>query len=324
MTRVLVTGGTGFVGATLCGVLSEAGLRVRVALRSQGARPAAADESVVVGNIDSATDWSEALRGVDAVIHAAARAHVLHDSASNDGIYAETNERGTMRLAQGAVTAGVQRFVFVSSVKVNGDATYDEPFRATDLPRPQDAYARSKWAAEQRLAALSAAQGLPIAIVRAPLVYGPGVKANFRRLLRWADSRMPLPFGAIANRRSLVSVWNLSDLLATLVNHPDACGQTWMVSDGEDLSTPELVLRLAAALGRRPRLFRFPVVALRAAGVLTGRSAEIARLCGSLLVDSSPVHVELGWRAPIAVDEALRRTAEWYRREAAARGLQVG
>lgn len=315
MTRVLVTGATGFVGATLCDVLAGAGYRVRMALRSEPARTPAAHEAVVVGNIGSATEWVQALRDVAVVVHAAARAHVLNDSASNDDLYAETNERDTARLAAAAAVAGVQRFVFLSTVKVNGEATDGEPFRASDAPRPQDIYAKSKWAAEQQLSDISAAYGLPVSVLRVPLVYGPRVKANFLRLLRWADSGVPLPLGAIANRRSLVSVWNLSDLVVTLARHPAACGRTWMVSDGEDLSTPELVRRLAASLGRRARLLRVPVSVLHAAGALTGRSAEIERLCESLVVDSSPARKQLGWRPPVAVDEGLRRTAQWYRSE---------
>jgi len=315
---VLVTGATGFVGRTLCGALADAGYHVRAALRSPGPVPRGVKETAITGAIDSSTDWSDALAGTDAVIHAAARAHVLNDSPNNRELYMEVNARGTARLARAARACGIGRFVFLSSIKVNGESTTDEPFRATDAPHPQDAYGASKLRAEQELQDI---EGLDTVIVRPPLVYGPGVKANFLRLLQWADRERPLPIAAVRNRRSLVSSWNLCDLLVNTVDNPAAPGRVWLVSDGDDLSTPDLACRMAAALSRRSRLFAVPVPALRAIGALTGRSAEVMRLCGSLVVDCTPTRAELAWQPPVSVDEALSRTAQWYRSSSNAVGV---
>jgi UDP-N-acetyl-alpha-D-quinovosamine dehydrogenase len=315
MTRVLVTGGTGFVGRMLCGVLAQSDYVVRAALRGDRAWPDFISEKTLVGDITSTTDWSSALDGVDAVIHAAARVHVLHDTAASEDLYAEVNERGTMRLASAAAQAGVRRFIFLSSVKVNGEETTGRAYSATNEPHPCDAYGRSKWRGEKCLQEIGATTSMEAVIVRPPLVYGPGVKANFLRLLRWVDKERPLPLGAIDNSRSLVSVWNLCDLLAHLLKHSAAPGRTWMVSDGEDVSTPDLIRRIAHAMGRRARLLRVPASLLRLLGGLAGQGAEVARLCSSLQVDLTRTREELGWSPPVTVDEALARTVEWYLRE---------
>lgn len=312
MTRVLVTGATGFVGQTLCDVLTESGYVVRAALRNDRSIPPYISERAVVGDISATTDWRAALRDTDVVIHVAARAHILGDPSANSNLYIETNSRGTERLANASAGAGIRRFVYLSSVKVNGEQTTDRPYTTDDVPYPQDAYGTSKRLAEEHVSEVAAATDMEAVIVRSPLVYGPGVRANFLRLLRWVDKERPLPLGAIENTRSLVSIWNLCDLLVRVLEHPLAPGRTWMVSDGEDLSTPELIRRIASAMSRRVRLVPVPVHVLSLFGRLTGRKAEIARLCGSLAVDIDRTCSELGWSPPIEVDEALARTVAWY------------
>lgn len=312
MTRVLVTGASGFVGRVLCDVLARSGYLVRGAFRSEHPLSPGVTERVVVGEIASTTDWTAALDGVDAVIHTAARAHVLYDGADNSRLYMETNALGTQRLADAAVLAGIGRFIYLSSVKVNGEETTDRAYKPEDEPHPIDAYGTSKWMGEKYLTQIAAHGRMETAIVRSPLVYGPGVRANFLRLLCWVDKEWPLPFGAIDNRRSLVSIWNLCDLLLRLLRSPCVSGRTWMVSDGEDLSTPELVRRIGRAMDRRVRLLPVSPVMLRFVGGLTGRRAEVARLCGSLVLDVVRTRAELGWVPPLPMDEALERTVSWY------------
>jgi nucleoside-diphosphate-sugar epimerase len=312
MTRVLVTGATGFVGHTLCEFLARSGYVVRAALRNDRAIPSCISDKAVVGDIATTTDWRAALRDVDVVLHIAARAHVLHDASANSELYMETNAHGTRNLVNASVQAGIRRFGYLSSVKVNGEGTTDNAYSACDEPRPVDPYGRSKWLAEKHVMEIGARTGMETVIVRSPLVYGPGVRANFFRMLRWVDKEFPLPLGAIENRRSFVSIWNLCDLMVLVLRHPLASGRTWMVSDGEDLSTPELVRRLASAMGRRAKLLPVPVGMLRLLGALIGRKAEIARLCGSLVVNIEPTCRELGWSPTTTVDEGLARTVNWY------------
>jgi nucleoside-diphosphate-sugar epimerase len=310
MRRVLLTGATGFVGRNLCLLLAGSPCVVRAALRRPRMEPAGVAESAVVGDITSQTDWSTALKGVDTVIHAAARVHCVNDAAEEP--YFEVNARGTLGLARAAVRAGVTRFIYLSSVKVNGEGEPARPYTTSDEPHPGDAYARSKWLAERYLHDVVEATGMQGVVVRAPLVYGPGVKGNFLQLLHWVQRGRPVPLGGIDNARSLVSVWNLCDLLRLTMEHPRAAGGTWMVSDGEDLSTPELVRRIAHAMGRRATLLPVPARLLRAAGALLGKGAEMRRLCGSLTVDIAPTRERLGWSPPLSIDEALERTVGWY------------
>jgi nucleoside-diphosphate-sugar epimerase len=311
LNRVLVTGATGFVGRSLCNVLVESGYSVRAAVRGRDAAAPAGTEPVPVGDIGIDTDWAPVVAGVDLVIHAAARAHVLHDAAANSELYRQTNTAGTTSLASAAATAGVRRFVFLSSIKVNGEETDGRAYRADDEPHPSDPYGVSKWLAEQSLRDIAGRTRLEVVIVRPPLVYGPGVRANFLRLMRWVDKGVPLPLGSIDNRRSLVSIWNLCDLLANLLQNPAACG-TWMVSDPEDFSTPELIRRIGVAMKRRTRLLPVPVAVLSCLGSLTGRRDEVRRLCGSLVADVSQTRSVLGWSPPMSVAEGLSRTASWY------------
>ena len=304
-TRVLVTGATGFVGRHLCGKLSDSGYRVRAALRSAVAVPAGVAESVVVGNISSQTDWSAALQDVDYVVHAAAG----HEPDLHD----ETNALGTQILVAASARAQVSRFIFLSSVRVNGEESGDGAYTSFDAPDPKDAYGKSKWQAEQFVLQVCATSAMEYAVVRPPLVYGAGVRANFLRLMRCIDRGYPLPFGVIRNQRSFVSVWNLADLIESTLRHPAAANRTWMVSDGEDLSTSELIRRIAAAMGRQARLFALPESALRFAAMLTGRRAQISRLCGSQRVNLTQTLSLLGWVPPFSVDAGLAKTVEWYR-----------
>jgi UDP-glucose 4-epimerase len=313
--RVLVTGASGFVGRTLCQVLVEKGFHVRGAVRRPGS--SLLHDQVVVGDIGSTTQWGEALRDIDAVVHAAARAHIMNAKPSDLDLYYETNARGTARLAEAAAKAGVKRFLYVSSIKVNGEERPLGAYLASDTPNPQDPYGKSKLEGEKAL--LAAAGSLQVAIVRPPLVYGPGVRANFLRLMRWVDKEYPLPLGCVNNRRSLVSVWNLCDLFVHLLSHPLPNNRAWLVSDGEDLSTPDLIRKLALAMGRRARLLPVPEGVLQFAGMLTGKSAEVSRLRGSLAVDISATRQDLGWSPPVSMDAALLRTVQWYLNEARAR-----
>lgn len=321
MTRVLVTGATGFVGRTLCQTLAAAGYIVRAALRQAGPIPPGATEQAVVGDMTLTPSWDAALDGIDHVMHTAARAHVLGDAPANADLYLKMNAELTKRLALAAQRAGVRRFVYVSSIKVNGEGTNGAPYTPTQAPQPTDSYGVSKLRAEQELLELTTASSMCSVIVRPPLVYGPGVRANFLRLLHWIDRGRVLPFGAVDNRRSLVSVWNLADLLVHVIGVDAAANRVWLVSDGHDLSTPELIRRIAGAMHRSPRLLSVPVAVLRTAGALAGRSAEVARLTGSLTVDISETRERLGWEPPVSVDEAIARTVKWYAGEGA-RGQQ--
>lgn len=303
--RVLVTGAAGFIGRPLAASLAARGFAVTAGVRAVPAAEAQLPgvDYAAVGDIGPDTDWSAALRGVSQVVHAAARAHVMHggDAVAFDRV----NVAGTTRLATQARVAGVCRLVLLSSIKVNGEATARRPFQANDPPAPADAYGRSKLGAEQvlwRACATGSPEGV---VIRLPLVYGPGVKANLARLVRLVRSGLPLPFASVRNRRSLLALDNLCDFVALTLEHPAAAGRTWLLSDGDDLSTPELVRRIAGLLGMRARLLPCPVQVLQALGHLTGRSQEVARLTGSLVVDSTPARCELGWRPPVSVDDGL-------------------
>jgi nucleoside-diphosphate-sugar epimerase len=313
MTRVLVTGATGFVGTALCELLAQAGCIVRAALRSDRPVPSCIAEKVVTGDIAARADLAAALDRVDAVIHAAARTHVLHDSPVNTELYMQINARGTQHLAEAAAQAGVRRFVYLSSIKVNGEES-NRGYRPDDGPCPRNAYGMSKWLGERHLQEVAARTGIEAAIVRSPLVYGAGVGANFLRLMHWVDRGWPLPFRSIHNRRSLVSVWNLGDLLVRVLMRPAASGRVWFVSDGDDLSTVDLIQRLGTAMGRPVRLLPVPVGALRAAAAVTGKAAVIERLCGSLFVDITQTQRDLDWTPPLSVAAGLARTVGWYSR----------
>lgn len=260
------------------------------------------------------TDWDRALAGVGVVIHAAARAHVMQD-ADMDSLaeFRRVNVESTLNLARQANVAGVRRFIFISSVKVNGEATdLGQSYFSDDIPAPLDFYGISKMEAEQGLRRISEETGMEVVIIRPPLVYGPGVKANFLTMMKWLWSGIPLPLGAIHNKRSLVALDNLIDLIVTCIDHPAARNQTFLVSDGEDLSTPQLLRRMAEALHRPARLIPVPASLLQFVAGLIGNSDVARRLCGSLQVDISKTRQLLEWNPPVSVDEGIRRTAEHW------------
>ncbi len=312
--RVLVTGASGFIGRAIVERLRLTGdLEVRAAIRRSTTPPAGLVDFVRISDLAGA-DWGEALQGVDAVIHTAARVHVMRDAAANPlAEFRRVNVTGTLSLARQAVRAGVRRFVFISSIKVNGEArAAGRTFTAAEPPAPVDPYGISKAEAEDGLRAIAMKTGLEVVIIRPVLVYGPGVKGNFHSLLRWLRMGLPLPFGSIRNRRSFVALDNLVDLVLTVLRHPNAANRTFLVSDDEDLSTPELLRRAAASLGVRARLVPVPAFLIEATASLLGRSAMATRLCGSLQVDISDTREILGWSPPCSVDEALARTAEAF------------
>jgi nucleoside-diphosphate-sugar epimerase len=310
---ILITGANGFVGRGLCAALERRGQRVRRALRGAGP-PASAADSVAVGNIDGITDWGSALRGIGTVIHLAARTHLVNEKGRAVlAAYREINVGGTRRLAEAALAADVRRFVFLSSIKVNGEATQTVAFTEGNDPRPKDAYGISKWEAEQALWEIAQKSGMEAVVLRAPLVYGPGVKGNFLRLMQLVGRQAPLPLGSVRNLRSLVYLDNLVDAIIACAEAPLAAGKTYLVSDGEDVSTPDLVRRLAASMVVKSRLLPCPVALLKLGAALVGKSAEIARLTGSLQVDSSLIRRELGWRPRFTLEQGLEETARWYK-----------
>ena len=304
MTRVLITGGHGFVGNALFERLGAEGcdpLRV--------SRQALGPGDLAVGEIDLTTDWSEAFIDCAVVIHLAARVHVMQDTATDPlTAFRTVNVDGTLNLARQAAAAGVKRFVFISSLKVNGEVTQPgHAFTEADVSSPQDAYGQSKQEAEQGLRQIASTTGMEVVIIRPPLVYGPGVKANFASLMRAVQRGWPLPLGAVLNQRSFVALDNLVDLIVTCITHPRAANQTFLVSDGKDLSTPDLIKRMARAMNRPARLMPVPVWALKAGASLLGKGDEVQRLCGNLQVDISKARSLLGWVPPVSVEEGLRR-----------------
>lgn len=315
--RILVTGASGFVGqATLDRLLSVgrhevvAGYRRLPSLRRDGVECRQAPE------LGPDADWRSALAGIDTVIHCAARVHVMQDPSSDPlAEFRRVNVGGSLALARQAAMAGVRRFIFISSIKVNGEGTpVGRPYRADDVPAPQDPYGISKQEAEQALLALAEETGMEVVVIRPVLVYGPGVKANFRSMMSWLCKGIPLPLGAIHNKRSLVAVGNLVDLVVTCIEHPRAANQVFLVSDGEDLSTTELLKRMGLALGKPARLLPFPAFMLEIGAKAVGKGTIAQRLCGSLQVDISKTREVLGWSPPVSVDAALAETARHYLR----------
>ena len=312
--KILLTGASGFVGSAVLGRLLDRGDAVVAALRHGSEAVTSQAEQFRFGQLDGETEWSAALVDVDTVIHSAARVHVMNDTESDPlAAFRKVNVDGTLNLARQAVAAGVKRFVFISSIKVNGEGTpKGRPYTADDQPRPSDPYGISKREAEDALRILASESGLEVVIIRPVLVYGPGVKANFLAMMRWLDKGVPLPFGAIDNRRSLVALGNLADLIVTCVDHPSAANQTFLVSDGEDLSTSALLRRMARALNRSARLIPVPAALLAFAATALGKRSLSQRLCGSLQVDIEKTRSMLGWRPPLSVDDALQLAARDY------------
>jgi nucleoside-diphosphate-sugar epimerase len=311
--NMLVTGAAGFVGQALIAALHTRQRSVRRALRNPA--PDNKGSDFVSGDLTADTDWRPALQGIDCVVHLVARTHTPEESGSDAlTIYRQINVEATRRLAQQAAAAGVRRFVFLSSVKVNGESTGEHPFSADDTPQPLDAYGISKREAEDVLRAIGTATGMEIVILRPPLVYGPGVKGNLLRLLQAVARGTPLPLASINNRRSLVYIGNLVDAIIACMDAPAAAadGKTFLVSDGEDVSTPALVRKLAAALGTAPRLLPCPPALLHVGAALLGKRAAAMRLTGSLAVDSSALRLQIGWQPRYSLDQGLNATAQWY------------
>lgn len=313
---LLITGATGFVGrAVLARCAADSTFQLRGACRRAANRMPDGVESVLVGDLCEGTDWSCALNGVDAIVHTAARVHVMHDAAVDPlAEFRRVNVAGTLGLARQAAAAGVRRLIFISSIKVNGEHTSPgQPYTPDDVPAPADAYGVSKSEAEQGLRQIADETGLEVVIIRPVLVYGPGVKANFLSMMRWLSKGLPLPFGATAdNRRSLVALDNLTDLILTCLHHPSAANQTFLVSDGEDLSTTALLRRTAVAMGKRPRLIPVSPSFLQTAMRLTGQRNLAERLCGSLQVDITKTRELLEWTPPVTTADALRQTGAWF------------
>lgn len=314
---VLVTGATGFVGKALLARLLKGGIRVVAAVRGSSELPAPAS-TMRIENLDGHTQWLDGLKDVDVVIHSAARVHVMNDTDADPlAAFRRVNVEGTLNLARQAAVAGVKRFIFISSIKVNGEETENgRRYLADDVPAPADPYGISKMEAEQGLRELAKETLLEVVIIRPVLVYGPGVKANFLSMMRWLDRGVPLPFGSIDNRRSLVALDNLVDLIVTCMDHPAAKNQTFLVSDGDDLSTTGLLSKMAQALGRNARLLPVPSKLLELGAILLGKRSLSQRLCGSLQVDIEKTRTVLGWNPPMSIEEALAVTARHYQENA--------
>lgn len=315
MNSVLVTGVSGFVGSALSRRLLSDGWHVRGTIRSAegSGRIPPGVEVVRIPMINRATDWSKVLAGINTVVHLAARVHVMSEASRDPlGAFREVNVAGTERLARAAARAGVNRLLFMSSVKVNGERTYDRPFTETDIPAPEDPYGMSKREAEEVLHRISTETGLDVVILRPPLVYGPGVKANFLRLLRFIDRNIPLPLGTIKNRRSMIYLENLVDAVVVCCSHDAARKETFLVSDGEDISTPELIRMIGGAMGKKVLLFPFPLSFLRILLTLTGKRAEVDRLVGTLCIDIHKMKKTLSWNPPFSMKEGIERTVAWY------------
>ena len=307
---LLITGGTGFVGQHLVSALMQRKWPFQIAVRSQ-AENSAHPQCISVGDINAHTAWFHALEGVSDVVHLAARVHITQETSTDAyAAFRAVNTEGTLNLARQAAAAGVRRFVFLSSVKVNGEAS-PHAYLETDTPAPEDAYAVSKWEAEQGLWEISAQTGMQIVILRIPLVYGPGVAANFLQLLQTVNKGWPLPLRGIENRRSLLYIGNLVDAIRVVLEHPDAANKLYLLSDGQDVSTSQLIELIAQALNKPPRLFAMPRGLLRAVAGVLGKSSAVDRLLGSLSMNITKIERELKWEPPFSMQQGLAQTAHW-------------
>ncbi|MGX5794090.1 UDP-glucose 4-epimerase family protein [Pseudomonas sp. E2-15] len=319
MRKLLLTGASGFVGrAVLDRLLKDESFEPVIALRQSLPGLSAAVKVARIDAIDAITDWSDIVADCEVVVHCAARVHVMNEISANPlEEFRKVNVDGTLQLARLAAQAGVKRFIFLSSIKVNGEGTrLGAPYTPDAEPAPADPYGVSKMEAEQALRLLAIQTGMEVTIIRPTLVYGPGVKANFLAMMNWLSKGVPLPFGAIHNQRSLVSVDNLVDLILLCTQHPLAANETFLISDGEDLSTTQLLQRMAAALGVSARLVPVPAWVLKAGAFLLGRKALSQRLCGSLQVNIEKNYRLLGWRAPVSVNQAMTKTARHFQQVA--------
>jgi nucleoside-diphosphate-sugar epimerase len=308
---ILITGSTGFIGKALLQrlLVDDKLRRLVVAVRRGGQQWPEQVLPIVTGDLNLFTDWSIALKGVDIVVHSAARVHVIKDTeAAPLAAFRQVNVDGTLNLARHAAAAGIKRFVFISSIKVNGETTQPgQPFTEADTPKPIDAYGQSKHEAEEGLRQISADTGMELVIIRPPLVYGPGVSANFADLMRAVQSGWPLPLGLAHKKLSFVALDNLVNFIVACISHPQAAKQTFLVSDGQDLSTSELARCIAQVAGVPERLLPMPMWALQGVASLLGKGASAQRLCGNLQVDISKARTLLGWTPPVSVEEGLRR-----------------
>lgn len=318
---VLVTGVNGFVGQPLCKRLVSEGLKVvgTVRAKERTSEVPSGVDAVPIGLIGPDTDWSKALDGIDTVVHLAARVHVMNDTVADPlAAFRQVNVAGTEKLARMAANVGVRRFIYISSIKVNGENTglrtegRGLSFSEEDAPAPQDLYGISKWEAEQTLNHIATETGLEVVILRPPLVYGPYVKANFLRLLKLTKLGLTLPFGGLCNQRSMIYVENLVDAIMTCLEHPEAAGETFFVSDGVDISTSQLIRMIASSMGKKPMFMPFPPILLNMLGKVTGKSAEVERLTGSLCMDSSKIRRILDWEPPFTMEEGIRETVRWF------------
>lgn len=306
MPTILITGSTGFVGRGLCLRLQAEGRDIRCAVRNQSAMV----DAIIVGDIGPDTSWDKALTGVDTVIHLAARVHIMNENSKDPlSEFRHVNVSGTLNLARQAANAGVKRFIFLSTVKVNGEETFPpNRFAEADVAAPQDPYGISKYEAEEALRSLAEEEGMELVVIRPPLVYGPGVKGNFLSMMRWINKGIPLPLGAIHNQRSLIALDNLIDFIVTCIDHSAAANQTFLVADGEDLSTTDLLRRVGQTMGKPACLIPVPMGLLKFGAALLGKQTISQRLCGNLQVDISKARNMLGWEPPVSVDEGLKKT----------------
>lgn len=313
MKRILVTGANGFIGKELCRQLLEKGYQVRAAVRKPEVfYDINGIQSIKINEIDAHTDWNNAVKDIDIIVHLAARVHVMTDDApSQINTYRQVNVDGTRSLAETAARAGVNRFVFISSIKVNGEES-NKAYKEESTPQPEDPYGISKMEAENELKAVCKATDMERVIIRPPLVYGAGVKANFKTLMNLVHRRIPLPLASVRNQRSFIYLGNLVDSIIICMTHHAAAGQTYLVSDDRDVSTPELIRLIASSLNIQSCLFPFPQFLLRSVGGILGKGDAMKRLLGSLCVDISKIKRELSWQPPFAMESGLIHTAKWY------------
>ena len=314
MKKICITGANGFIGKTLCKSIKAPDNHIRGFVRARDlVNNFSETEYISVGDISSKTNWKDHLKGFDCIIHCAGLTHQM-SSIKNKNVYNLVNTDGTKRLAEHAVEVGVKRLVFLSSVKVNGESTYKtntkQKFSHKNTPNPQDPYAISKLEAEKVLWKISSRTDLEVVVVRLPLVYGNGVKGNLARLIKLVRSGIPLPLSLIKNQRSMIGIDNLVDLLIRCIDHPEAKGKTFLASDGEDLSTPELIKFIASSMGRKANLFPLPIFILKFLGSVFGKSEEINRLVGSLSIDNSYTKEILNWNPPLSIEKSIRRMVQ--------------